>query len=129
MTNLKNPKIRGRQRAGNPISFTVPENATVSDVRVQGEKQEGVDAILAERGTRYGKFEDHARVTQSLKDVIAGRLAERHIVLANDQREALDMIAHKLGRIVNGDPDYADSWVDIAGYAKLVADRLEGRAR
>jgi hypothetical protein len=43
----------------------------------------------------------------------------------DDQREALDMIAHKIGRILNGDPNYADSWVDIAGYAKLVADRLE----
>ena len=34
------------------------------------------------------------------------------------------MIAHKLGRIVNGDPNYADSWDDIAGYAKLVSDEL-----
>jgi hypothetical protein len=34
------------------------------------------------------------------------------------------MIAHMLGRILNGDPDYADSWHDIAGYAQLVADRL-----
>jgi len=41
-----------------------------------------------------------------------------------DQDEALDMIAHKIGRIVNGDPDYEDSWRDIAGYATLVADRL-----
>jgi hypothetical protein len=35
------------------------------------------------------------------------------------------MVVHKIGRILNGDPHYADSWVDIAGYAKLVADRLE----
>jgi hypothetical protein len=41
----------------------------------------------------------------------------------------MDMIMHKIGRIVNGDPDYADSWVDIAGYAKLVADRLDGVVR
>ena len=34
------------------------------------------------------------------------------------------MIFHKIGRIVNGDPNYADSWHDIAGYAKLVEDRL-----
>jgi hypothetical protein len=34
------------------------------------------------------------------------------------------MIAHKIGRILNGDPNYADSWIDIAGYAQLVADRL-----
>lgn len=47
--------------------------------------------------------------------------------LADDQYEALDMIAHKIARIINGDPDYADSWDDIAGYAKLVADRLQGK--
>jgi hypothetical protein len=35
------------------------------------------------------------------------------------------MIFHKLARIANGDPNYHDSWHDIAGYAKLVADRLE----
>ncbi len=39
------------------------------------------------------------------------------------------MIAHKLARICNGDPDYGDSWRDIAGYATLVADRLEGVSR
>ena len=49
--------------------------------------------------------------------------------LAADQIEALDMIFHKIGRIINGDPDYVDSWVDIAGYAKLVADRLQGVER
>lgn len=27
-------------------------------------------------------------------------------------------------RILNGDPDYHDSWHDIAGYAQLVADQL-----
>ena len=47
--------------------------------------------------------------------------------LADDQRETLEMVAHKIGRILNGDPDYDDSWVDIAGYAKLIADRLQAR--
>lgn len=45
--------------------------------------------------------------------------------LAPDQKEALEMIAHKIGRILNGDPNYHDSWHDIVGYTKLVADRLE----
>lgn len=82
-------------------------------------------ATLNERGSRYGAFTGHAKVTQDLKNVIAGHLMERVKQLRPDQQEALDMICHKIGRIVNGDPDYADSWVDIAGYAKLVADRLE----
>ena len=54
---------------------------------------------------------------------------DRWLNLADDQREALEMIAHKIGRILNGDPDYDDSWVDIAGYAQLVADRLRGIER
>lgn len=39
------------------------------------------------------------------------------------------MIQHKIARILNGDPDYVDNWVDIAGYAKLVADRLQAVSR
>lgn len=88
-----------------------------------------VTDILEQRGQRYGKFTGHAEVTQMLKAVIASALSKRNKTLAPDQHEALDMICHKIGRIVNGDPDYADSWVDIAGYAQLVADRLEGVER
>lgn len=68
-------------------------------------------------------------MTQTIKDTIKVHMGDRWNTLAADQKEALEMIAHKLGRIANGDPDYADSWVDIAGYSKLVADRLEGVAR
>ena len=91
----------------------------------------GVDvgAVLSARGSRYGRFEDHARVTQRLKGVLEERITERGLELSFDQQEALDMICHKLGRIVNGDPNYDDSWIDIAGYAQLVADRLRGQSR
>ena len=88
----------------------------------------GLAATLEERGRRYGKFTGHANVAQALKRTISANLESRKKYLASDQQEALDMICHKIARIVNGDPDYADSWVDIAGYAKLVADRLEGGA-
>ena len=90
---------------------------------------QGVDAILEERGSRYGPFVTHAEVTQRLKAVATEFIYERDKALAHDQQEALDMIFHKIGRIINGDPDYADSWVDFAGFAKLVADRLEGSVR
>jgi hypothetical protein len=83
---------------------------------------------LKDRGGKYGPFTGHAEVTQALKAVLVDELLKRKKPLANDQMEALEMIFHKIGRIVNGDPNYADSWVDIAGYAKLVADRLEAGA-
>ena len=84
-----------------------------------------IDQTLSERGTRYGEFASHAAVSQRLKQMARFELSYRDKILADDQLEALDMIFHKIARIINGDPDYADSWVDIAGYATLVANRLE----
>lgn len=86
-----------------------------------------LDDTLLERGNRYGVFASHASITMTLKDDMERTEGWRR--LTDDQREALHMVAHKIGRILNGDPNYADSWVDIAGYAKLVADRLEGVER
>jgi|SRR5688572_53085 len=105
--------------------------------------------ILAERGSRYGKFTDHAFIAQLIKAAMSGDFHQIRILidgedqeqsarvrkallakwqaLAADQREALEMNAHKVARILNGDPDYSDSWRDIAGYATLVADRLDGK--
>lgn len=86
-----------------------------------------ITTTLTERGSRYGLFTEHAAITQKLKTVLYSNASWDG--LEPDQKEALEMIAHKIGRIINGDPNYADSWVDIAGYAKLVADRLEGVER
>lgn len=86
-----------------------------------------VENTLNERGNRYGSFLGHAQVTQDLKAVIHFHLKERDKPLKVDQQEALDMICHKIGRIINGDADYADSWHDIAGYASLVDKRLNGQ--
>lgn len=82
--------------------------------------------VLADRALRYGAFEAHAGISQSLKTAMAGTTNWQQ--LASDQVESLEMIAHKIARILNGDPDYADSWVDIAGYATLVANRLNQAA-
>lgn len=84
-----------------------------------------VNSVLKERGSRYGDFSEHAEITQTLKNYLKEQLSKRNKVLAPDQQEALDMICHKIGRIINGDANYADSWIDIEGYATLVADRLE----
>jgi hypothetical protein len=83
-----------------------------------------IQATLDERGTRYGEFMGHAEITCELKGIIAQYAITREKKLEPDQIEALDMICHKIGRILNGDPDYADSWHDIAGYAQLVSNRL-----
>lgn len=88
-----------------------------------------VRATLEERGARYGSFAGHATIAQELKRALFRHMDNVSKVDPNaDQLEALEMICHKLARIVNGDPDYADNWVDIAGYATLVADRLIAEA-
>lgn len=81
-----------------------------------------IDATLAERDTRYGDFTEHARITQDIKRCYYE--SRNWQQLPDHMKEALDMVAHKIGRILNGDPTYADSWHDIVGYAKLVEDRL-----
>lgn len=79
--------------------------------------------LLAERGARYGAFTDNAIISQGLKAQM--RHAPKWAQLDPDMKEALEMVAHKISRILAGDPHYHDSWVDIAGYATRVADRLK----
>ena len=90
-------------------------------------KQDQISQILDERGSRYGSFATHANITMALKLNIHKHIKDhaKEDIITADMVEALDMICHKIGRIVNGDPTYADSWIDIAGYAKLVSDRLQ----
>lgn len=83
--------------------------------------------ILEERGSRYGKFAHNADIAQALKSVFRHNPYSRYHEMAPDQREVMDMLASKQSRLLVGDPDYADNWRDIAGFATLVADRLEGK--
>lgn len=76
------------------------------------------DKLLDEREKTHGSFVDHSRITQHLKDEMRRENAW-YDKLNEMQREALEMIAHKIGRILAGDPDCADHWDDIAGYARL----------
>lgn len=77
--------------------------------------------ILTERGSNYGDFGEFALVSITLKSVVE----ECGNKLSAVQKEALDMIMHKIARILNGNPNYADSWADIAGYAQLVVNELQ----
>lgn len=80
-------------------------------------------SVLQERGSRYGEFINNANVSQDLKCIMEQSTNWNN--MDNDMREALHMIAHKISRILEGDYSYDDSWVDIAGYSTLVAERLQ----
>jgi hypothetical protein len=82
-----------------------------------------INEILKERNENYGKFCDHSRIAQNLKNEM--RSVKGYDDMSSDKKEALEMIQHKIARILNGDPNYIDSWVDICGYAQLVVNDLE----
>ena len=81
-----------------------------------------INQTLEERQKTHGEFITHAIISQDLASSMRG--AKYWHDLECDQREALEMIAHKIARILNGNPDTHDHWHDIAGYATLVANRL-----
>ena len=85
--------------------------------RVNGEAV-AVTGILSERSATHGDFSANATIAQKLKTVF--RQSDRWPTLSDVQHEALDLIALKLSRILSGDPQHADHWADIAGYAQLV---------
>ena len=87
-----------------------------------------VDTILQERAKSYGTFVSLAKTAQEFKSVLYRELGARNKRLADDQAEALDMILTKIARIINGDANNPENFLDIAGYATLVAERLQGRS-
>lgn len=81
-----------------------------------------IKKILEERGSRYGEFADNANVAQELKMALyrsVGFSQMDHV-----KQEALEVICQKISRIVTGNPEYDDNWLDIIGYTQLVIDRI-----
>jgi hypothetical protein len=82
---------------------------------------ENIKTILAEREKTHGRFADHAEISQALKAIIYFHSQGK---LDDEMKESLEMICHKIARILAGDPKYPDHWFDISGYATRVADSL-----
>lgn len=78
-----------------------------------------IEDTLTERGKVYGSFDELAGTAQLLKGVLQDTEGWRSR-LDHTHMEALELIMTKVARILNGDPNYIDNWLDIAGYATLV---------
>ena len=83
---------------------------------------EDIKKILARRQATHGNFRTHSAVSQNLKWCLMHHSGWPK--LEQLQREALEMICHKIARIMAGDPKHIDHWLDIAGYATLVVEAL-----
>jgi len=81
-----------------------------------------IEDTLAERQDTHGNFADNAVASQHLKHACQ-RYAT--MVLTPVQVEALDNICQKIARIITGDPNHADNWHDIAGYAMLAEKEID----
>lgn len=82
-----------------------------------------IETMLDEREKRYGSFKNHSELSIALKNVL--RREEKFHKMEPFKQEALDMICHKVARILNGDSDYDDNWVDVSGYSELVVRELK----
>ena len=83
--------------------------------------------ILAERQKTHGDFYDVAMVAQELKDVL--RRGKNWKMLDAAQREALEMVATKIARILSGNPHEVDHYRDGAGYFQLIVNAYSGVER
>ena len=81
-----------------------------------------IEEVLNQRQATYGSFTKNAEVSQMLKYFMTQGTNYKQMPVAH--REALEMIVHKIARIVNGDPNYIDNWVDICGYSQLVIEEI-----
>lgn len=104
------------------IKKSVPVG-TLAKIIKEVDEDTSLDSVIKERRGQHGAFTDHARATQAFKRVFRNELAKRHErkqpPLSDTQKEAIEMILHKIGRMVAGDPSFPDHAVDIQGYAKI----------
>jgi hypothetical protein len=119
--------VNGETYLAQAIQNTAQDVSKIIDKEIKGIMTTPTEALITERGSRYGKFKDGTEIMRSLKRVMHD--AEGWNNLTASQKEALDMIQHKIGRILNGDPTYDDSWKDIAGYATLIVNELNEEVR
>lgn len=100
---------------------------TNSDHAKAMQQASGIDATLQERAKNYGQFKEFAIISQRLKGYM--HECPSWTGMTYDKQEALEMIQHKIARVLSGDPNYVDSWHDIQGYAKLIEDQLNGKGK
>ena len=77
--------------------------------------------VLNQRGAVYGRFSDNARDAATIRKILLEGVDDPVL------REAIDYIIKKLVRL-KGDPHFIDTYRDIAGYATLAVEYLEGES-
>jgi hypothetical protein len=84
-----------------------------------------IQKTLSERGTTHGDYQSTATLSQNLKYSMAA--SNNWGILSFGQREALEMVQHKIARILTGDPNFVDAWRDCIGYLQLAVNELSAK--
>lgn len=92
------------------------------NLKLHGVKPSG-QAVIEDRAKIRGDFREQAMVSQDLKYRMRNA-PNWGSKLTYEQREALDHMQEKIARIVTGDPNEADAWLDLIGYPQLVYNIL-----
>jgi hypothetical protein len=82
-----------------------------------------LEETLKQRGETHGDFVIQFETAQCLKNIC--RAGAEYGDMPRPMKEVIDMVCHKLSRIVDGDPMFADHWHDIAGYCQLIDKGLK----
>jgi hypothetical protein len=77
--------------------------------------------MIAAREITHGDFRDVARIAQRFKAIAQAEYKDKHGAV---HREGMEMILHKIARMLAGDPDFDDHWKDVGGYAERVRTLL-----
>ena len=76
-----------------------------------------VETTLNDRNSVHGDYTEQAAMGEAIRAVM--QKGKHWTTLSAVQRDAMVMIAVKLSRILTGNPNYADHWHDVQGYARL----------
>lgn len=78
------------------------------------------DVLLGQRGATHGDYRAMSTRIQQIKSIM--RMGSKWVDMSEPQKEALELIATKIGRIIEGDPEFKDHWNDLGGYAAKASE-------
>jgi len=75
-----------------------------------------MEEILENRNKTHGDYETGCKIAQELENVVSN--TKNWMSLSPGKKIAIKMIFLKISRITEGDSNFQDHWIDIAGYAE-----------
>jgi hypothetical protein len=97
--------------------------AAIRGINAMSDSSSDVKKIIEQRQNTHGDFRKVSSMSQQL--CIDMQSGVNWDTMPDHFREGLEMIQHKIARILSGDPHFAEHWLDIAGYATRVRTIIE----